>query len=1201
MSSNHLVNTSVLLDLALSMAGEIEEGAIVKKTLSLFLRKLDCFSIAIAKYVEPENKCEISVLPHSFKQHKVWQRLEEERLIGLISDLDFNEFSMDGFIFYIYKLNGYGHLILGKTESFESKVIKELKPVVQNLAKTLVLSNETQKRIKLEKENQYHLTRLELLEKFIINSYDALQVCDSKGNMIYMNNASFKRLKIDPDNVQNYKVSDFEPLFLEEGSWERHVEELRVVRRLLVRSYNVNQHTGEKIPVEVSVNMEMIEGEEYIIAVSRDISKRAKIEQELENKEKMLFAISKATSILLHEPDIFKAIADALYIIGEAVAVDRTYLFTCSMHEEYGLVVSQRLEWNSGAAEPQIDNEDLQNVPVMLFDEFMEKVNKQLPFHDLVKNLKSDSDLRSILEEQEILSILIIPVFFEDKFWGFVGYDECKFERIWSEAELTILQTFATSISYALERQSSAEKIESLALFTSESPNPLFRVDRTGNIILKNDNSSNLDVVRYNGMEYNLNDFLNQVVTILDNEQAVNYYEISDLNSNYYAVTSKLSKDQDHINLYFNNITLFKEAQAELNFAREQIENIVNSMDDIVWSLRFPDFELIFVSNSIEKLLGIRPERLLNDRNNNIWKKFIFEEDADIFDAIREDILLNGVSEKELRIITSSGDVKWILVKMRLVEISADEKRIDGRFIDITDRKRYEVELSLAKEKAESSNRAKEDFVANISHEIRTPLNAIVGFSGELAKHALPDDSKALVNHIRSSGKHLWSLVNNILDFSKINDGQLSLNQNHFSFHDAITQIKSITSLSSDEKSLSINYNIDPALKPYHVGDELRIKQVLLNILSNAVKFTDAGSITFDLVVKKTENNTQELEIKIEDTGIGMSTDFIPHLFEKFAQEEYTSTRKVGGTGLGMAISYKLLQLMHGSIQVQSKKNIGSIFTVNLVLPIGKNIEHVYNQDSQLELLTGVRVLVVEDNEINRLVARMVLNGLKAEVVECNDGEEAIEFLQNNYVDVILMDLQMPVMNGIEATKIIRTELKLKTPIIALSAVAQKKDIDMCMSVGMDDFLLKPFEEKDLYYAISKRLKPQIGRIEELQEDETNVTGEELYDLTSLHKLSNNDTTFIKSIIGVFVDHIPASVLEMQQALEDRNYQVIRKTAHRIKPSIQTFGVKAIEDELKILNDDNSTLNHEKYTKIVSKIAHTLTRVVSDLKNIGTL
>lgn len=1196
MSSNHLVNTSVLLDLALSMAGEIEEGAIVKKTLSLFLRKLDCFSIAIAKYVEPENKCEISVLPHSFKQHKVWQRLEEERLIGLISDLDFNEFSMDGFIFYIYKLNGYGHLILGKIAPFEPRVIKELKPVVQNLAKTLVLSNETQKRIKLEKENQYNLTRLELLEKFIMNSNDGLQVCDAKGNMIYMNNESCQRLNINPDEIEKYKVSDFEPMFLQTGAWEKHLEELRTSARLLIRSFHVNLQDGTKLPVEVAVSRELIEGEEYITAVSRDISKRVKIEQELENKEKMLFAISQATSILLHEPDIFKAITEALYLIGKAVAADRTYLFTASAHEEYGLVVSQRLEWNSGAASPQIDNEDLQNLPVMLFDEFMEKVNKQLPFHNLVKNLKSDSDLRSILEEQEILSILIIPVFFEDKFWGFVGYDECKYERIWSETELTILQTFATSISYALERQSSAEKIESLALFTSESPNPLLRIDRNGNILLNNENTSDLEIIHYLEKDYELNDFLNQIVTHVDDNQSIHNFEINDHAGNYYAVTSKLSPDRNDINLYFNNITLFKKAQTELNFARDQIENIVNSMDDVVWSLRFPDFQLIFVSDSAEKLLGLKPEMLLSD--SNVWRKVIFDQDAEILAEIKKELFQKGVLEKEMRIITHAQEIKWILIKMRLVIIGGENKRIDGRFIDITDRKRYEEELSLAKEKAESSNRAKEDFVANISHEIRTPLNAIVGFSGELTKHALPDDSKVLINHIRSSGKHLWSLVNNILDFSKINDGQLTLNQNHFSFHDAITQIKSITSLSSDEKSLSINYNIDPALKPYHVGDELRIKQVLLNILSNAVKFTDAGSITFDLVVKKTEKNTQELEIKIEDTGIGMSADFIPHLFDKFVQEEYTSTRKVGGTGLGMAISYKLLQLMHGSIQVQSNKNIGSIFTVNLVLPIGKNIEHVYNQDSQLELLTGVRVLVVEDNEINRLVARMVLNGLKAEVVECNDGEEAIEFLQNDYVDVILMDLQMPVMNGIEATKIIRTELKLRTPIIALSAVAQKKDIDMCMSVGMDDFLLKPFEEKDLYHAISKRLKPQIERIEELQEDDSNVAGKELYDLTSLHKLSNNDTTFLKSIIGVFVDHIPVSVREMQQALEDKNYHLIKKTAHRIKPSVQTFGVKAIEDELKILNDDSNTLNHEEYTKIVSKIAHTLTRVVSDLKNI---
>ena len=1194
MSSNHLVNTSVLLDLALSLAGEIEEEKIVKKALSLYLRKLDCFSVAIAKYNDVEEKCQISVLPHSFKRHGVWEQLEERCLVDAISDEDFSEFLMDGFIFYIYKLNGYGHLILGKTESFESKVIKELKPVVQNLAKTLVLSNETQKRIKLERENQYHLTRLELLEKFIKNSNDGLQVCDAKGNMVYMNNESCKRLNINPEDIDNYKVSDFEPLFLEAGAWEKHLEELRITERLLIRSLNLNQHDGSAIPVEVSVNLEIIEGEEYITAVSRDISNRVKIETELANKEKMLFAISQATSILLHEPDIFKAITEALYLIGEAVAADRTYLFTASAHEEYGLVVSQRLEWNSGAASPQIDNEDLQNVPVMLFDEFMEKVNKQLPFHDLVKNLKSDSDLRSILEEQEILSILIIPVFFEDKFWGFVGYDECKFERIWSEAELTILQTFATSISYALERQSSAEKIESLALFTSESPNPLFRVDRMGNIILKNDNSTDLDVVRYNGKEYDLNTFLNEVVTIMDDEQAVNYYEISDLNSNYYAVTSKLSRDQDHINLYFNNITLFKKAQAELNFAREQIENIVNSMDDVVWSLSFPDFELIFVSNSAEKLLGLKPEQLLNDRN--IWRKFIFEEDADIFNSIREDILLKEISEKELRIITSSGDVKWILIKMRLVEISADEKRIDGRFTDITDRKRYEEELSLAKEKAESSSRAKEDFVANISHEIRTPLNAIIGFSGELTKHNLENETKVLVNHISSSGKHLLSLVNNILDFSKINDGQLTLEQKNFSLKVAIEQIKSIVALSSDEKSLVIDYNIDSNLSPYHVGDELRIKQVLLNILSNAVKFTDEGSIKLDLLVKKSDNTGQELEIRIEDTGIGMSPDFIPNLFDKFAQEEYSSTQRGGGTGLGMAISYKLIQLMNGSIHVQSQKDVGSVFTISLFLPIGKNTEHDAKQINRFELLNGSKVLVVEDNEINRLVARTVLTRLKATVFECENGKEAIEFLQDNTVDVVLMDVQMPVMNGIEATEIIRKVLQLRTPIIALSAVAQRKDIDKCLSVGMDAFLLKPFEEKDLYDTIVNLLERSDESIHAELENKTRQV-EHLYDLSALSKLANNDTDFIKSIIDLFLQHMPESVDDLTKALELKDYEALRNIAHRIKPSLQNFGLKSIEEELHLLNSSNSKLVHEDYVNMVSKITRTLNIVIDQLKH----
>lgn len=1192
MNSNKLVNNSVFLDLALSLSGEIEEDLIVKKALSLYMRKLDCFSIAIAKCLVQENQFEFNILPHSFKRHRIWEELEKKYLVESYFDSDFIDFQMDDFIFYIYKLRDYGYLVLGKAAPFESNVTKELNPIVQNLAKTLVLSSETRKRISLEKENQHHLHRLQFFEKFIKNSNDGLQVCDSKGNMIYMNNESCKRLNIDPEDVHRYKVGDFEPLFLEEGAWEKHMEELRTKDRLLIRSIHINQQDRTEIPVEVSVSRDLIEGEEYITAVSRDISNRLQIETELKNREKMLFAISKATSILLQETAIFKAVSNALYVIGEAVAVDRTYLFTTSVHEEYGLVVSQRLEWNSGDVAPQIDNEDLQNVPVLLFEEFIEKVNLKLPFHALVRNMKPESQLKGILHEQDIISILIIPIFFEDKFWGFVGYDECKYERIWTEAELTILQTFATSISYALERKSNSEKIESLALFTSESPNPLLRVSRDGKLLLKNENSSGLEIILFQDKKYELQGFINEVINQVKHDEPVQYYEISDLSGNYYAVTCKLSADQHYINLYFNNTTLFKKAQAELNFAREQIENIVNSMDDVVWSLRFPDFELIFVSDSAEKLLGMRPEQLLNDRS--VWRKFISEDDFDIFESIRADILRKGISEKELRIITASREIKWILIKMRLIDINADEKRIDGRFIDITERKRYEEELNLAKEKAEFSNRSKEDFVANISHEIRTPLNAIIGFSGELTKHNLQNETKVLVNHIRSSGKHLRSLVNNILDFSKINEGQLTLKKKNFSLLKAIEQIKSIVALSSDEKSLDILYNIDSDLKEYHIGDEVRIKQVMLNILSNAVKFTDEGWVEVNLVVKRTDHQTQELEVRIEDTGIGMSPDFIPNLFDKFAQEEYSSTRRVGGTGLGMAISYKLIQLMNGRIQVQSEKGKGSIFTIYLTLPIGNSPEHDSNQFSASELLVDTKVLIVEDNEINRLVARTVLAGLKASIFECENGKEAIQFLRENTVDVILMDVQMPVMNGIEATEFIRKELKLRTPIIALSAVAQKKDIDKCLSVGMDAFLLKPFEEKDLYDTIVGIMAKTSESIQSARNEEIGTTND-LYDLTALHKLANNDADFVKSVVDLFIKHIPDAVHELNQALELKDYDKIRKTVHRIKPNILNFGVKSIEDDMHFLLNDSSHSDHDAYANKVVRISNILNQVCKEL------
>jgi PAS domain S-box-containing protein len=1191
MKHTDLINTSVLLDLSLSLAGEIEEDIIVQKALSVYLRKLNCFTIAIAKYHPKNDECEINILPHSFKNHRVWKTLESNCLHKEASNSPFTEYKFFKFIFYVFQLDNYGQIILGKNEPFEPNVLKELSPVIQNLAKTLILSKETNQRIALEKENQKNLRRLSLLEKFIKNSNDALQVCDINGNMIYMNDESCKRLNINPSEISRYKVRDFEPFFEKEGVWESHLEELRTKKNLFIRSFNINQSDRNKIPVEVSVNIERIDGEEYVIAVSRDISKRVKVETELERKEKMLFAISEATSILLHETNVFKAISRALYIIGESVAVDRTYLFTTSQHEELGLVVSQRLEWNSGVATPQIDNPELQNVPVDLFDEFMEKVSKKLPFHNLIKNLKKGSELRSVLEEQEIVSILIIPVFFDNKFWGFVGYDECKYEREWNNSELSILQTFATSITYALERKASAEKIESMALFTSESPDPIIRIDRQGNVLLKNESSQTLKKIKLENQQFKLLDFLKLVGTEFSNDIVVKYYEISDQSNHHYAVTSKLSPDKNYINLYFNNVSLLKKAQAELNFTREQIENIIRNMDDVIWSVGLPDYKILFISPSVKKLFGVAPEKFLTD--SDLWKKTLYSEDKKIIPEIRHELKTRGISEKEYRIITTTNEVKWVLGRMRLINNEENNtSRIDGRLIDITERKRYEVELNHAKEKAESSNRAKEEFVANISHEIRTPLNAIIGLSSELSKHPIQFESKILIDHIKSSGKHLLSLVNNILDFSKINEGQLTLEQRDFNIYETLKQIESIIALNAGDKLLKLEFKLDKNLKSYLVGDELRIKQILINILSNAVKFTEKGFVKLDLFVKNSTETEQEIEIKIEDSGIGMSQNFLPKLFEKFAQEESSATRKVTGSGLGMTISYKLIQLMNGTIKVESTKGVGSVFTINFTLPIGKNFDDQPNIITPLEMLNNVKILLVEDNEINRLVANVALSGFKATIFEAENGQEAINFLKENHADIILMDLQMPVMNGIEATKYIRREMKINAPIIALTANAQKKEIENCMTAGMNDYVLKPFEEKELYNTIVKNLSRETSELDYNSEE----NADNLYNLTSLLKISNNNEVFMKNIIHLFIDHIPSSIAEIQKAIHDKDFNKVRKTAHRIKPNLLNFGIVSIKEDVQQLVDLDADINPAELEDIISRIAYTVDLVAADLK-----
>lgn len=453
-----------------------------------------------------------------------------------------------------------------------------------------------------------------------------------------------------------------------------------------------------------------------------------------------------------------------------------------------------------------------------------------------------------------------------------------------------------------------------------------------------------------------------------------------------------------------------------------------------------------------------------------------------------------------------------------------------GIHLDVTQRKLLEQELEISKHKAEESSKAKEAFLANMSHEIRTPLNAIIGMIRELSYEDLSETQRQYVRHTSTASQHLYSVLNNILDISKIEAGEFQLDIQNFEMTALLNEVISIMGARASE-NLFIKLDVSKGVKQAHLGDPVRLKQILLNLIGNSIKFTEKGGITIDCRLDSENAREQCLILSITDTGIGMDSSYLKNIFSKFSQEDISTSRKYGGTGLGMTITHELIHLMNGSIDVESQKNKGTTVHVKMTLPVGENRAQ---EKKEIVLqntndLNKVRVLLVEDNEFNRMVAIKTLSRFKCIVTEAINGSEAVEKLRNETFDIILMDLHMPILDGIGATKIIRNQLQIKTPIIALSANAFKNEIDQCLKIGMNDYVTKPFEEKLLFSAILKN-------IDKSKTDRDRVTMEskhdpKLYNLDKLVELSQGDMDYVKKMIEIFISQSEASMIQINSAI----------------------------------------------------------------------
>jgi signal transduction histidine kinase/CheY-like chemotaxis protein len=385
---------------------------------------------------------------------------------------------------------------------------------------------------------------------------------------------------------------------------------------------------------------------------------------------------------------------------------------------------------------------------------------------------------------------------------------------------------------------------------------------------------------------------------------------------------------------------------------------------------------------------------------------------------------------------------------------------------DISDQKKMELALIEAKEQAEESSKAKESFLRNMSHEIRTPMNAIFGMCGQLKKTVLNDKQLFYLETVHTAAEDLLVVINDILDISKIEAGELGLEAIGFRMKDILSRVTRVMGHKAEEKGIGLSYSQDGSIHPVLIGDPYRLNQVLLNLVSNAVKFTHRGSVVIECRASGPLNvgESQCIQIRVKDTGIGMSQAFIDRLFDKFSQEDRSVTRKYGGTGLGMSISRQLVELMKGQIQVRSRKGEGTEMLLTIPFLRGEE-NHLQQEDKTIAdfaIFEGKRILLAEDNEINRLIATTVLGNYGAAIDVAVNGLEALEILHHTHYDLVLMDVQMPVMDGLEATRKIRMEMGLSIPVIAFTANAIKGEIDICLASGMNDYISKPFEEDKL-------------------------------------------------------------------------------------------------------------------------------------------
>jgi signal transduction histidine kinase/CheY-like chemotaxis protein len=506
-------------------------------------------------------------------------------------------------------------------------------------------------------------------------------------------------------------------------------------------------------------------------------------------------------------------------------------------------------------------------------------------------------------------------------------------------------------------------------------------------------------------------------------------------------------------------------------------------------------------------------------------------------------------------------------------------------------------ELDVAEKNATVAAQTKENFLANMSHEIRTPLSGILGFTNLLQKRPLDNTAAEFVSSIQRSGENLMAIINDILDLSKIEAGMMRITPGVFSINGLINSVETLFSERVKEKKLTISSQVDPSIPDTLIGDATRLTQILVNLIGNAIKFTQQGNVNIEVYNKEELDGKVTVGFKVSDTGIGIDKEKLTEVFERFNQGEDSITRNYGGTGLGLSIVKNLILLQHGNIEVSSEQGKGTTF--NFYIPYGISAEQIQNVPAldvnhfKDKNNMPWRVLVVDDNAINQSLMKHLLLQWNVDFDIVANGVEAVNRLREHVYDLILMDIQMPQMDGYTATQQIREVLQLDTPIIAMTAHAMAGEREKCLSRGMNDYISKPIKEEELFKLISG-----FGLQERHQQAAENVTVQNSFkfiDLDYMRSISGGDVDFEKTVTQQFITNVPKHLQQLKTAYQNNDFATVNMRAHDFKTSIAMLGLLNILaeklDSIELVSEQNEVTE-----QIIKDLEYVLMQAVAEAK-----